>query len=486
MPAPAREDHDVLVRARLRPLLFVGAAAVELVWLADGHARHEQRAVESQRADLIAAAARELVASGPGRRARVVLCLDEHAFETQQLVLGSLPEHEVPGVLARRAANLLETPLEESLYVAQRLCPPFESEAANADSNWLLHARKRRDHEQLLLALRAAGVHVERVVAVRDVLPHAAGDAHTGGEVLIAYDGTTVSTHLVRAGALVQHSRLRLAADMPAKDSNVAIVQEVRQVSAFWSKSSRGAPIETVRVLGLPEEQLEEMSTPLSIAALGATIVRVGSSPDRSPQSVRRAFLMNVARLAGSARDLSLRLPPRRSRVVLAALGATAAAAVLGLSQAMHWDQRVDERRSAIAALSERSTDLDAVQSTTEAYERARADLAVAVQSLASVPGRGLPFEQVLERVRTEFGPRVRLQHIAVAPGTSGPVLLVEGAIEGELDAAARELNRLRGSLQEAVWLRRADLAPSSRVPDGEETVGLSFTLEAECSEAVR
>jgi len=471
---------------RLRPLLHVAEDALELVWLDGGHVRRSSVAVETSRTDLLAAAARELCASGPGSRAPLWLSLDEHTFETQQILLGRLPEREVTGVLERRAANAVGGSLDETLWFAQRLSPPFEQEGEANDSNWLLHVRRRREHHALLLALRDAGLSIERVVALRDVLPLAAAKRGTGGEVLVVWDGATVSTHLLRNGALVQHSRLRIPADASPKDANVAIVQEVRQVSAFWSKSSRGAPLETVSIVGLPEEQVEEMATPLTIAALGAVIERVGTSPDRSPDSVRRAFLFTVARLVPQAKNLTLALPPRRSRVAAGAAAATVAAAALGALHSRHWDSRVESRRNEIAAFANVASDVDVRAAERNAYENARLDLARAWNSLASLEKHGLPFEDVVQRVMRSLDGHARLTHITLTSGEDGAQILAEAIVEGPLDQAAADLDALRRGFQEAVWLKGVVVEPASRVPDGEDVVGLSFTLSARTSGGVR
>jgi hypothetical protein len=471
---------------RLRPLLHVAKESVELVWLDQGHARHTSISVETSRADLVARAAHELCSAGPGSRGPLWLSLDEHLFETQQILLGKLPMREVDGVLERRAANAVGESTEEALWFAQRLSPPFEQDGEATESNWLLHVRRRREHHALLMALRDAGLSIERVVALRDVLPRAAAKRGSGGEVLVAFDGTTVSTHLLRAGELVQHSRLRIPPEAAPKEANVAIVQEVRQVSAFWSKSSRGAPIETVSVVGLPEEQVEEMATPLSIAALGATIERVGTSPDRSRDAVRGAFLFTVARHVAEAQDLSLPLPPRRSRIVAGAAALTVVAAALGALHTRHWDTRVANRRGEIETLARVTADVDVREQRRNEYEEARIDLARAWESLASLEHHGLPFEDVVSRVVDSLAGRARLTHIALTPSEQGPELLAEAIVEGPLDEAAADLDELRRGFQDAVWLKDVVVEPASRVPDGEETIGLSFTLTAKTVGGVR
>lgn len=471
---------------RLRPLLHVTEDALELVWLDGGHVRRSSVAVETSRTDLVAAAARELCASGPGTRLPLWVSLDEHTFETQQILLGRLPEREVTGVLERRAANAIGGHVDDALWFAQRLSPPFEQEGDANDSNWLLHVRRRREHHALLLALRAAGLSVERVVALRDVLPLAAAKRGTGGEVLVVWDGATVSTHLLRNGALVQHSRLGIPADASPKDANVSIVQEVRQVSAFWSKSSRGAPLETVSIVGLPEEQVEEMATPLTIAALGAVIERVGTSPDRSPDSVRRAFLFTVARLVPRAKNLALALPPRRSRVAAGAAAVTFAAAALGALHTRHWDARVEQRRSEIEKFARAASDVDVRSAERTDYENARLELARAWNSLASLESHGLPFESVVDQVVRALEGRARVTHITLIPGENGAELLAEAIVEGPLDEAAADLDALRRGFQEAVWLKGVVVEPASRVPDGEEAVGLSFTLAAQTAGVLR
>jgi hypothetical protein len=64
--------------------------------------------------------------------------------------------------------------------------------------------------------------------------------------------------------------------------------------------------------------------------------------------------------------------------------------------------------------------------------------------------------------------------------------LLAEAIVEGPLDEAAADLDALRRGFQEAVWLKGVVVEPASRVPDGEEAVGLSFTLAAQTAGVLR
>jgi len=143
-----------------------------------------------------------------------------------------------------------------------------------------VHGRTRRQHRELLFALRGANVRAEHVVSLRDALPRLVEGRDDGaGSILVSYDGETLLTHLMRDGGLVQVSRLRVDGNdldtgmtpgQPENPLHMAIVQEVRQVAAFWSKSSRGAPIAELRSVGIPTSDLDALRTPLSIAAQGA------------------------------------------------------------------------------------------------------------------------------------------------------------------------------------------------------------------------
>lgn len=476
---------------RSLPVLLVRSAVVELVWFENGCAQLDSVAIEAPRADAVAAATRSLLARGPGARAQVLLVLGEELFTTQQMLLGHLPDREVADVLLRRAANQLGCAAEDALYVGQRLVAPLASKQESSDSNWIVHARDRRGHRELLFALRSAGVRAEHVLCLRDVLPQIVPSGGDGsGQILLTYDGTTALTHLLRDGALVQVSRLVVndSSDSTSLDDaqdedalHVSLVQEVRQVAAFWSKSSRGARLSALHVVGLPETDLDQLRTPLSIAAQGAEIVEVAVAESSAFEAVRRTFLTGVGRVAAQARDLALPLPPRRSRVALGTFATTLAALLVGIGVTRSWEERVATRAAAIDVFADASGTLDARRMQMARFGDARERFATAVQSFEMLTELGVPFEHTSADVFDAVASGTHLKHVSFEEKDGETHVLCEGSIAGDARHAASNLSRLRAELASNPHFADVRIEPSTRVPGSDEDSGdeLRFTLTA-------
>ncbi|QDU85031.1 hypothetical protein Pla163_21550 [Planctomycetes bacterium Pla163] len=483
-PTPSKEAPAPPQRPT--SIALVGSNRLELLWSNAGtpvlveHAFDGASPHGSALADVLA----RLLADGPGPRSAVTVVLGEDAFTTQQILLGRLPEEEVDEVLARRAANLAGEAVGDTLYLAQRLVAPFDTEADVADSNWILHVRSRARHKSLMFALREKKVRVQRVVALRDVLPRlAASTPQTGGEVVVTFDGSAVLTHLTRNDALVQVSRLAIDPTDAPEALHVSVVQEVRQVAAFWAKGSRGAPINAVTAVGFAVEEMQSMSTPLSIATQGAEFKNGGASDGRAASGARLAFLEAIARHADAANDLRIALPPRRTRVALMTAATTALAALVGWYSVAFWNERVESRAHTISSFEQGMASLAHSREEHAAFASARSHFEIALASLSQITERGVPFEAVTAALRGIFTEPLALEHVAVDENEGVVKLIVRGRIASDVALAANRLTRLRHELDGHPNFRDVEITPATRVPDGSDGGGLGFTLTARFEE---
>lgn len=484
MPNPTPSIEASAPPRRPTSLVLVGPQRLELLWNDAGTPVLVEHAFDaaSTRGSAIAETLARMLEQGPGPRTAVTVVLGEDTFTSQQILLGRLPEDEVDDVLARRAANLVSESVEDTLYLAQRLVPPFdaEGEADVPDSNWILHVRSRTRHRSLLFALREARIRIQRVVALRDVLPRLAESTpQTGGEVVVTYDGAAVLTHLTRDDALVQVSRLRIDPDDSPENLHVSVVQEVRQVAAFWAKSSRGAPITAVTAVGFAAEDMLSMSTPLSIATQGAEFKNGGASDSRDATSARLALLEAIERHARSANDLRIPLPPRRARVAQLTAATTAVAALIGWSCTSFWSERVDSRASTIASMQQGLTSLVHSRDEHAAFARARTSFDTALASVSLITERGIPFEAVSDQLRRTFTEPLVLEHVAIDENEGLIDLIVRGRIIANVTTAAARLAELDRKLGADPSFDDVSITPSTRVPDDSDDAGLGFTLTA-------
>ena len=168
------------------------------------------------------------------------------------------------------------------------------------------------------------------------------------------------------------------------------MVQDVRHLTGFWSKGSRGASVASVHLFGFTDDEVETMRTPLSIAAQGAEIEVVGSPTDASYDALRHLLLSLLRDIAPRAKDLSLRLPPRKRRVAAFAGLGLAILCAIGVELHAYWSSRVSLRRGEIEAWLLDTEGLDAAQAKRAEFDEASASLGATMSSLEQLSDRGI------------------------------------------------------------------------------------------------
>ena len=482
---PAEPSSEVLPPQRARipagaaPVLHLDTPFVELAWVRDGCVQHLSLQVEGSSNELLVEAARNLLKRARVKRRAVILCLSAQFFDSRQVLLGKIPEDEAFAVIARKAANGLGVDLAESLFWARRCEAPLPSAEA-AQSTWLVHTRRRSEHYDLLMRLRQAGVRVRRTVAGRDVLTQVLPDVDSAsGSILVSSTGRAVYAHLFRGSELVQESRLPLPDFDERGDTYANIVQDVRQLAAFWSKGSRGAPLEAVHLFGFSGVEVAQMRTPLGIAAQGAEL-RLLACPDTASYADVRTALLEVFMLnAQRAPDLSIPLPPRSSRVVAATVLISLLAGVGAWKVLEHWSRRIDARTAEIRAELSGTESVEADGEMRDDFLRARARLLTSIESLEHLPERGVPLDEVLSHVHEALGTVVDVRHLSVEENDDGPRVVLEASLADEVGSAARTLEGLRRRLEHDPRFGAIEIQPSSHVPDRDRGEVLTFTFAA-------
>tara|TARA_R110002073_G_scaffold19743_4_gene71836 strand:- start:327 stop:1796 length:1470 start_codon:yes stop_codon:yes gene_type:complete len=467
----------IAVPDKALPVLHLDSPLVELGWSHKGQLHYESVEVEGPGNEWLVAAAKQLIRTAKLGGQPVVLCLASPFFDNRQILLGDMPVEETLAILGRKAANGLGVDLQETLFWAQRCETPMEKSEA-AQSTWLVHAQRRSDHHDLLLRMRREGILVRRTVAGRDVLTHALddGEGHAG-QILVTSTGRAVYAHLFRGHELVQESRLQLGEFENRDDTYGSVIQDVRQLAAFWAKGSRGAPLSAVHLVGFSEPEIQKMGAPLAIAAQGAD-VRVISSPRHDDFTDCRTQLLELLMAYGQrARNLSIPLPPRASRIALATVALSLFAAVGAWKMLEHWSIRIDDRMSRIEFELIGTDDVDAHDQIRSEYTRAKGSLQASIGSMQSLKGEGLPLEAVLRHVYGTLGRVVDIQHLTFEHTDEGTEILMEASLPDDVESAARSLEQLRRAARVDSKFKNIEVQPSSRVPDLRLGESLTFTF---------
>ncbi|MFN0244564.1 MAG: hypothetical protein ACKVWV_16875 [Planctomycetota bacterium] len=473
-------------------MLHIDPPWVELGWIEQGALRRASMQVEGSAGSTIAAAAKELVADARLSRRRVVLSLASGLFDSRQVMLVQLPDRELRDVLARKAAVGANLELPECLFWARPCATPLHGDGTPSIT-WLVHTRRRREHLDLLLALRHVGVRIRRTITTRDALTRAEeGEGAEDGRVLVTSTGREVYVHLFRGRTLVQESRVALPSFETRAESYASVVQDVRQLSAFWAKGSRGTPLRCVELFGFSASEVEGLRPALAIAARGAQI-NAGSCPaggvsDASNASeasqasndwhdVRAELLGALVRNAHHSPDLKVRLPWRPSRIAAAAAASTALCALGAWELFGHWKYRVEVQRQQISSELRRASTMDEDLAQQRQYLDTRASLSASLASIGRAAERGFSLPAALGDVKALLDRSADVRQLSFEHSEVGTHLVVEAHVAGELTEATRRLEDLRLRLQSDARFRDLCVEPSTRVPDGEHREPLTFTI---------
>jgi hypothetical protein len=272
----------------------------------------------------IAEAAERLVIEAGERPGRCVLALGQGYFEQRLLALPALPSAELRGVLARKAANLLELELEDSSYVA--LPVPVLGEGAEGTRHLIL-ALQRSRATSIQAELRACGFRIQRVVSARLALLGAARRAlprPREAALVVTHEPHALGVTLLHGDALVQQTIFPGTHDDEAAMAS-ALVQELRGLVQFWRRVRRGEEVTQLVLAGLKPEAAQHLEPTLHACVPGSHLVClplvVDSEAPEDEQSVTR-FRYEACRLTGPLQpDLGALLPFRRRSVASIALG---------------------------------------------------------------------------------------------------------------------------------------------------------------------
>jgi hypothetical protein len=409
------------------PVLSIGRGHV--VWLPAEPGEHPRSAsfAHAEGVDPVAAclaAVKELVPSGEA----CLVALGTGWIESRTLELPPLPRREFARVLQRKAATLLGTELDGTLFAALPLFRTEDAaEAGTAAQPWLVLAMRRAEVVPLLLGLRRAGLRARRVVSARLASLAAASsravDAH-GSVLAVSVEPKAVTLGLLHQGTLRFQSAMEGSlADQPALA--MSLLQEVKSTEAWWRKHSRGGKIDEIVLLGASGPRGDLLRGALR-NALGE--VRIAEAVGTDGTEEQLAELLAAARIEGPLQlDLSTRLPWRRRDSLLVSSLSAAAVLVAGLFVY----ERLDDERQRLAreteAFAQEARELERYKSENAAIESALSERLRELTEVGAMSTEGCDMEALLTASLQAFEGRADLLRIAVEREGTEHVLELRG-----------------------------------------------------------
>ena len=438
------------------------------------------RADESARA-LATAAKLELARLGQAG-APVILALDADMCSSRRVALPPIPPRERPGIWARRAASQLECEVEDSLYVAIPLSRGQERTDEEGEP-WMLHALRRSVLVELQLELRRVGHTVRRVVVARIAMLARATQLFGGDPaafLLIARERDANTLNLLRDRELIQQSVLQTAPGSSDQAMAVALVQELRQVSAYWRRTSRGGQLGRLLLMGFAEASLEPLVAAIR-AALGGVEISFSPATGLPEPEDPRLEMPRACRVQGAMQvDLQVSLAPRKSRTILTALLLVGLAVATARPLLRDGTHRLEATRERLAALASAGAQLEELQERQALGGAARDGLAREVQHWTRVTRECVPAESLLPDVLESIAGRADLVSLRAHVEMDGVQVQINGRTSGETRQALGTLEEFRRSLSEHSRFADVRVLPPTRIPSSLEALDFSLTFRLE------
>lgn len=451
---------------RTHALLVLDAEGAEWSECVAGAPRSARVPCGAEGVSALANAALEARALAGGAQKRIVLALGEPFVHVRVFAVPALERAERERVLARKAATLAGTTLDDVT------CAAVGGEApVGASARVLVAAARRTELAVLVRELGARGVRVSRIVPARlAALPREFWDPASDVTRLgVACDGRGALLWLsarggpLHAGALARGS---------AGDSALlaAVLQEVRSCVAYARRTLRGAEIGSVALDGFEPEDAARLEQALANTLGGVKTTR--TTP--AELAARRDAGARSAELA--ALDLGSAHAHSRWRatvLVSAALAATLSlAAVVQVRIGSASARLASERRGLEAREAPRTAGavggplrsrLDRCEAQILALESAHADVAALTRRVTDLAHA--------------FGDDAAL--LALSRGADG-TLVVDGEVDARPLVALAALERVTRRIASTPGLGRARVEFASTRSTEPGAVTQPFTLRLE------
>ncbi|MCC6406666.1 MAG: hypothetical protein IT453_05850 [Planctomycetes bacterium] len=467
-----------------RSVLFLSSSQAEWFELVPvGEPLYGRVAVGGSSADEMARAALDARRAAGSTTPHCVLALGPGVVTQRHMTLPEVSSKELRVVLARRAAQLIDSPEIDALYAgfpgAREVKTPGQE--AHAECHWTLLALRRSFARELAGRLDHNGIRASRIVAARiAVLSHVDRvlGAVQGATLVIDFEPSGTVVSLLDGGRFLHQTSLDGdVAEQPGMA--LAIVQEARSFESNWRRESRGAPLGRVCLIGLARERAELFRNALANALPGVEAVLLPK--DGGGVAAGRLATLEAC-LSRGRFDLDLTVPlpwPVSRRVALAA----SAIAIVG-SMGVVAEGRVADERANLEAetrvLLESTRDLEELERSNAEVAARRAELGSEVERLVELERRGLELGRVLEDAFAAFDGAADL--LAVRIASDAPRAVLVGETHPHPLRALAAISDVRRALAATASFGAPTVDAPSSLPSKEDVaraLPLEFTVSA-------
>ncbi len=480
------------VRARASqrtPVLFVGPGSIEW-WLDSPHdgplglPLHLEQPFADLRPDEVVETALATIAEQGAEPKTCILALSPELAPEAVLRLPELSPSETKEVLARRAVQVLQADPADTLYYALPLAEDANSseETENGGRAWLLYLQRRSLVLGLELELRRRGIETVRAVAARSAFAACAGQRCKGPDQAYLFVGVEHSSTVYGLGIgdrLLLQSVLETGLGPESPTAVLSLVQELRNLGAWWRKRSRGEGLQTIVTIGL-EPDLAASMEPALRAAFGAVEFDHVREPGAEAMMARVSTLAACRVAHPLIADWTQPLPVRTQRLALAALVSTLICTLIAFGLQQRWKTKLEVADNDLAQMRYLGGEAEQWSHSRRALSAKQLRLEAITNELELLGQRGIPLEALLTEVDRAFVGDAHLSTLTVGEDERGFRVQISGSALGDEDRAGTVLSAVERSLSASkLFAARPRILPPTALPSSGAQSDLVFSVEA-------
>ncbi len=414
---------------------------------------HRRTFEETEDPAILAENAKQALSEIGERRKRVVLLLEDGLARGLELKLPPVPDSELRSVIARQLDRDLEGP--------QHFLAEHAQGVAENGELWRVSCIAIDFHRELLSALRQEGIEVIATHSLDNTLLACSRARLDPGQVgaCVLFGNDRVLVGLQNSTSTLRLSALPLRHDHDPTSLAIGLTQELRNVAAFWRKTSRGSELDTWWSLGGTEAQVDALRSGALAALGGLPGKHLGAEAPR--ESIVRSALNR------SARDLDLApgLEPRRSRV--AAVSAVVTTVLVGslAVQLPAWRAHLQANSERLEVAAAEDLELAGLRQERARLVSSRSRFEGEMARMSSLNGRGLDLGEFVFSISKAFEGRAELLGIDAGQGSGGRDVHLSATLPqaGVIDVQA--LQALRADLEALPFLESVKVDLANQLP---------------------